>query len=49
MAARKAKTETPGSGVSEARVKSAVVGTDSQSKMVNTDPSYEAITHRLPT
>ena len=32
MAARKAETETPGSNVSEARAKSAVVGIDSKSK-----------------
>ena len=47
MAARKAKTETLGSGVSEASAKSAVVGTYSQSKMVNSDPSYEAITQQI--
>ena len=32
MAARKAKTETPGSGVSEVLAKSAVVGLDTQPK-----------------
>ena len=47
MAARKAETETPGSSVSEVRAKSAVIGTDSQSKMVNSDPSYEAITQQI--
>ena len=33
MAARKAETETPGSNVSKARAKSAVVGTDLQVKV----------------
>ena len=47
MAARKAETETPGSSVSEARAKSAVVGTDSQLKMVNSDPSYEAVSQQI--
>ena len=47
IAARKTKNETPGSGVSEARAKSAVVGTDSQSKVANSDPSYEAITQQI--
>ena len=47
MAARKAKTETPGSSVSEARAKSAIAGTDSQSKMVNPDPSCETITQQI--
>ena len=46
MAARKVRTETPGSSVSEARAKSAVAGTDSQSKVVNPNPSYEAITQQ---
>ena len=47
MAARKAEIETPGRGVSEARAKSAVDGTDSQSKVANSDPSYEAITQQI--
>ena len=47
MAARKAETETPGSGMSEARAKSAVVGVHSQAKMVNSDPSYEAVTQQI--
>ena len=46
MAARKAKTETPGSSVSEVRTKSAVVGTDSQSKVASSDPPYEAFTQQ---
>ena len=47
MVARKAETETPGSSVSEARAKLAVVGTDSQTKVVNSDPFYEAITQQI--
>ena len=47
MAARKAETETPGSNVHEARAKSAVVETDSQSKVAKSDPSYEAITQYI--
>ena len=50
MAAGKAKTEIPGSSVSEATAKSALVGTgetDSQSKVANSDPSYEAITQEI--
>ena len=39
MAAKKAKTETPGSKVSEVRVKSAVVGTDLQPKVASSDPT----------
>ena len=46
MAARKAKTETSGSNVPEARAKSAVVGTDLQSKVASSDPPYEAITQQ---
>ena len=46
MAARKAKTETPGSNVSEAKAKSAVVGSDSKSKGASSDPSYEVITQQ---
>ena len=38
MAARKAKTETPGSSVSEVRAKSAVVGTVSHTKVASSDP-----------
>ena len=38
MAARKAETETPGSGVSEARVTSAVVKIESQSKASSSEP-----------
>ena len=47
MAARKAKTETPGSGVSEVRAKSAVVEIESQSKMASFKPPYEAIMKQL--
>ena len=47
MAARKAKTKTPGSNVSEARAKSAAVGTDSKFKGASSDPSYEAITQQI--
>ena len=45
-AVRKAETETPGSSVSEARAKSAVVGTASasQAKAASSDPLYEALT-----
>ena len=38
MAARKAETEPPGSSVSKARAKSAVVGTDLQAKVASFDP-----------
>ena len=47
MAARKTDTETPGSNVSEARAKSAVVGTDSQAKVASSDPPYEALTQQI--
>ena len=49
MAVRKAETETPGSNVSEARAKSAVVGTDTalQAKVASSDPSYEAFTQQI--
>ena len=47
MAARKAKTETPGSSVSESRAKSAVVGTDLQPKVASSDPPYEMITQQI--
>ena len=40
MPARKAETETPGSNVSEARAKSAIVGTDLQAKVVSSDPPF---------
>ena len=43
MAARKAETERPRSGVSEVRVKSAVVEIESQSKMASFESTYEAI------
>ena len=46
MAARKAKTETPGSNV-PARVKSAVVGTELQAKAASSDPPYETITQKI--
>ena len=47
MAARKAETETQGSSVSEVRAKSAVVGTESQPMVANSDPSYEVITQQF--
>ena len=49
MAARKAETETPGNSVSEARAKSAVVGTASASqvKVASSDPPYEALTQQI--
>ena len=47
MAARKAETETPGSGVSEVRAKSAVVEIESQSKMASSELPYEAITQQI--
>ena len=47
MAARKAETETPGSGVSEVRAKSAVVETDSQSKAASSEPPYEVIMQEI--
>ena len=49
MALRKAETETPGSSVSEARAKSAVVGTDtaSQVKGASSEPSFEALTQQI--
>ena len=49
MATRKAKTETSGGDVSEAKAKSAVVETDSKSEGTRFDPSYEAINNRLHT
>ena len=47
MAARKAKTETPGSGVSGARAKSAVVEIETQSKVASSEPPYEAVTQQI--
>ena len=49
MALRKAETETLGSSVSEARAKSAVVGTDTalQVKGASSEPSYEALTQQI--
>ena len=47
MAVRKPETETPGSGVPEARTKSAVVDTDLKSKVVSSDPPYKAITQQI--
>ena len=46
---RKAETETPGSSVSEARAKSAVVGmnTASQLKRASSEPSYETLTQQI--
>ena len=47
MAARKAKTETPRSSVSEVRAKSAVVEIKSQSKTASSKPPYEAVTQQI--
>ena len=47
MAARKAETETPGSGVSEVRAKSAVVELDTQSKANSSEPPCEAIMQQI--
>ena len=47
MAARKAENETPGSNVSEARAKSAVVGADFQAKVASSNPPYEALTQQI--
>ena len=47
MAARKAKTETSGGDVSEARAKSAVVEIDSKSEGSSFDPSFEVITQQI--
>ena len=43
MAAREAETETPGSGVSEARAKLAVVELDTLRKANSSEPPYEAM------
>ena len=49
MDARKAETETPRNSVSEARTKSAVVGTASASqvKVASSDPPYEALSQQI--
>ena len=49
MALRKAKTETLRGSVSECRVKSAIVGTNTDLAEVKTssEPSYEAITQQI--
>ena len=49
MALRKAETEILRSGVSEARVKSAVVGIDTawQAKGASSEPSYEVFTQQI--
>ena len=47
MAARKAETETPSSNMSEARAKSAVVGTNLQAKVVSSDPPYEELIQQI--
>ena len=49
MAVRKAETETSGSSVSEAKAKSAVVGTDTalHVKVASSNPSYEALTQQV--
>ena len=39
--------ETPRSNMSEARAKSAVVGTASQAKVASSDPPYEALTQQI--
>ena len=47
MAARKATTETPGSGASEVRAKSAVVELGTQPKATSSKPPYEAIMQQI--
>ena len=47
MAARKAKTETPGSGISEVRTKLAVVELDTQPTANSSEPPYEAINQQV--
>ena len=47
MAAREAKTETPGSNVPEVRTKSAVVGANLQPKVASSDPPYEVIMQQI--
>ena len=47
MAARMVETETPGSGVTEARAKSAVVDVDSKAKVTSSDTPYEVITQQI--
>ena len=47
MVVRKAEMETPGSGVPEARSKSAVVDIDSKLKAISSDPPYEAIIQQI--
>ena len=47
MAARKAKMETLGGSVLEARAKSAVVKLEAQPKAASSDQSYEAITQQI--
>ena len=47
MASRKAETETPGTGVSEARDKLAVVELETQSKAASSQPTYEAIMQQI--
>ena len=47
MAARKAETETPGSGVSKVRATSAVVEMETQTKATSSEPTYEVITQQI--
>ena len=47
MAARKVETETPGSGVSEVRAKSAVVELETQSKVASSESPFEAIMQQI--
>ena len=47
MAAWKAEAETPGGSVSEERIKSTVVGMDSQVKVASSDLPYEALTRQI--
>ena len=47
MTARKAETETAGSGASEARAKSAVIELETKPKVTSSEPSYEAITQQI--
>ena len=47
MAARKAKSETPGGSVPEARAKSAVVKLEAQPKVASSDQLYAPITQQI--
>ena len=47
MSSRKAETETPGNGVSEARAKSAVVEMDTQPKANSSEPHMRQLPNRF--